>query len=1016
MSRSSRDSDDGVSNPGDYDDPPPFKPQRTNKDGEEEGDDQFDFDDLEGDDDFNDPDVNPDVINDEDSDGDSYASPKVTVASVRRQWHAEVRSLRESHAGQMAELQREIDTLEDRIVRLERRGRIEFEPWIPRLHSFLKDNPRLPKDEEYQRLYKVLYEESCRQGIMSRSSAVHHPDLIINKKYYSERHIRKSFDHWRLSAAQYRRLSLIILPNLFSQRLPIRFLPGSIFRFGDLPREIQWKILKKVFPTNEIIHCLSRLDPYNPPLDFTDPALPLNRKGHSVGSGYPNRFHIGKGPCSIVKAAKPNDVIGYFLVCKRWYFLGAHLFYGTNTFAFSSLGEFGRFCNGIKKARVQRLVNVEIMWRGSLMPRQDNKISLRNITLTWLMRASRLRTLVVHINESSKNYMRRAYEMFDEADYERDFGPLDESLVDPFVRSPDMTQSMTQSLIDNTFSVSCNRTDTQPNFRKNRNMRTLQGADNFWCLRGMKWIRFYDVDAGPATRRTHIRDWSFAEGVNNVVTLPKCRRDALLSELENLMPFTGLEIYEYSDEDMELVRRLYDIDVNKEPSPSSRSESCQSSVSLASSPMRDVSPPTSLPSSPPPPRVAKMAADAKIEKVESGSDSNPSTVKQRRAVVPRKTAASKGRAPRKGNNARKRKIIPAFVHLNRPSMTTMMARRQSSSMNVDSDDDKYRSETEDDQLHQDRGPVTSKSFLTLVDLTQDGDDRDSSRYELVVRQDEDLPQGSAHNRRDIDDDESLFVREGPGYAQSSLIGGHGYAQSSLSGDTGMFVRPGSQSAHGYEDPITLTSDESDNEDEVNPMDVDFKDSTSASKSKTMGVKTTSDDTDVKTDTDIKSDRDTKGSIKKESSSPSRGLPTVVSPRTLFNQLYEQSHEGDKETIVIPSDTEDEADDEAEDETDEEGLVADLAKHIKNTQEIIDVDDDDDDDDVSIVIPSESSWSKQPRQDVSSPSIAGYTTTTTASKRGRDNNDTDKDDSPSKRQKLGYGPDEQADEDGPTARN
>jgi hypothetical protein len=71
----------------------------------------------------------------------------------------------------------------------------------------------------------------------------------------------------------------------------------------------------------------------------------------------------------------PNTVLSLLGVCKRWYFIGVHCFYGLNKFAFSesrsvmhqapklticfqgSIGEFGRFMKGIGKraSRIQFL-------------------------------------------------------------------------------------------------------------------------------------------------------------------------------------------------------------------------------------------------------------------------------------------------------------------------------------------------------------------------------------------------------------------------------------------------------------------------------------------------------------------------------------------------------------------------------------------------------------------------------------------------------------------------------------
>lgn len=45
-----------------------------------------------------------------------------------------------------------------------------------------------------------------------------------------------------------------------------------------------------------------------------------------------------------------------------------HLFYGLNTLAFSSFGEFDRFCAG-SGPRIQRIANLELRWKGSKVVR-----------------------------------------------------------------------------------------------------------------------------------------------------------------------------------------------------------------------------------------------------------------------------------------------------------------------------------------------------------------------------------------------------------------------------------------------------------------------------------------------------------------------------------------------------------------------------------------------------------------------------------------------------------------------
>ncbi|KAI1326608.1 hypothetical protein F5Y16DRAFT_374764 [Xylariaceae sp. FL0255] len=381
--------------------------------------------------------------------------------------------------------------------------------------------------------------------------SVSHPDLHIDRRSYGEDNIRSHFQRLHHRARQ-------TLPEKWK------------FNFEKLPISVQHQIFSYLIPTKRLIHCLSRLDPMNPPLDFVFPPQPMNARGNSLGSGYPHRFHIGKKRCSIVKADKPNDVLSYFLVSKRWYYILSHHFFTHNSFAFSSLGEFGRFCNGSGKARVERLVNIEIMWRGSHMPRQDNQVSLRTVNLTWLMRARRLRTLAVYINESDKKYMRRKDEMLEKEHYSMDWGDdaLPEDEFDPFPtpgRGSDGVGANTDALISNAFRLAVRKTDLQPNSRRLRSLRTLHGLDNIYQLRGMKWVKFFDVDSkeigegedglvGPVP----VRDWSFQQDVNNMVTSGKSGYDTLCSELDNLHPLSGLERYRPEPDDKDLVKRFYE--------------------------------------------------------------------------------------------------------------------------------------------------------------------------------------------------------------------------------------------------------------------------------------------------------------------------------------------------------------------------------------------------------------------------------------------------------------------------
>ena len=112
---------------------------------------------------------------------------------------------------------------------------------------------------------------------------------------------------------------------------------------GKLPLEVQKRILEHllIFPGN-VVHALSRFDPDCPPYPGREPPvpdreeLPRNQSGQHA---LPRRFHIGDGPVSLHYATMPNILLAPLLVCKWWCFLGTHIFYGRNTFAFSSLGE-----------------------------------------------------------------------------------------------------------------------------------------------------------------------------------------------------------------------------------------------------------------------------------------------------------------------------------------------------------------------------------------------------------------------------------------------------------------------------------------------------------------------------------------------------------------------------------------------------------------------------------------------------------------------------------------------------
>ncbi|KAI0593239.1 hypothetical protein F4775DRAFT_597425 [Biscogniauxia sp. FL1348] len=427
----------------------------------------------------------------------------------------EINSLR----GRITTLTREISDLQHEVDRLKNgnhapvRWYITFREWL--------------NGQRLGLTYKDIYRDCCKQEDMSQVLSTTHPDLTIVEK--------------RLTPEQLRRYNS---PHRGRHLGPPEGFSGEPFPFEALPISIQARIFRSMLVKGTLIHCISRLDPVNPPVDFPPEGSRQNLLLH--------RFHYRPEPCHIPRAKQPRQVLDILLVSKRWYFIGAHIFYGSNTFAFSSLGELGLFCTGIGQARVERIVNIELMWHGSQMPRasridekyglpiETRKVSQRTVPLTWLMKTKRLRTLVVHIEEGFKRRMRRAYEMQNEENYYQDFADED--------RYNDEELDIFQRML--------RRTDLQPNYRKNRNMRTVYGMDYIYQLRGMRWARFYEYERGSP--RKLIRDWSFIKDICSVITQRKTDRSNFNSQIENLTPLRCLENWQPSDEDLQLVKRFYD--------------------------------------------------------------------------------------------------------------------------------------------------------------------------------------------------------------------------------------------------------------------------------------------------------------------------------------------------------------------------------------------------------------------------------------------------------------------------
>lgn len=303
---------------------------------------------------------------------------------------------------------------------------------------------------------------SCKQENMSMDISITHPDIKLVSYALSNRVLQIA----------YRPVDFGPPANNPDNSPPVVEEPAP-FPFERLPLDIQGRIFKLIFEKPTLVHCLSRLDASHPPMNF-----------HSSPrrTGLLHRFHIGTRPCCLPLAHKPNNILRALLVSKRWLYIGVHAFYGTNTFAFSSLGELGKFFNGIGRARVERIQHIELMWHGNLMnpgatlvPQGNgqtrlHKVSKRTLALKWFTQTRRLRTLLVHISESDRSRVRRPYEMKHDTDWNKD---------EHYRKSTIHTLKP--------FGQMVKRTDCQPNFRKYRSLRTVHGMDYVYQLRGMKW-------------------------------------------------------------------------------------------------------------------------------------------------------------------------------------------------------------------------------------------------------------------------------------------------------------------------------------------------------------------------------------------------------------------------------------------------------------------------------------------------------------------------------------------------
>lgn len=190
-----------------------------------------------------------------------------------------------------------------------------------------------------------------------------------------------------------------------------------------------------------------------------------------------------------------------------------------------------RFADGVGPARIQRLQHLELYWKGGLQrtrlegsferPRYHNR---SRFPLMWLREALRLRTLVVFLQESSSEVLRRPYE--------------------PDELKRDMKKN----------------TSGQPNARMTRSMRSLFGLDYVLTLRGLSWCRWYDSDKMLETKNreeSKIRDASFALDVSNSVTMEKVPTQAKKARLYRLDKLFGPGGWKPQPHDFKALYEMY---------------------------------------------------------------------------------------------------------------------------------------------------------------------------------------------------------------------------------------------------------------------------------------------------------------------------------------------------------------------------------------------------------------------------------------------------------------------------
>ncbi|OAA70525.1 hypothetical protein ISF_02499 [Cordyceps fumosorosea ARSEF 2679] len=432
--------------------------------------------------------------------------------------------LRAQVAGTLArarlrEAREQLSELEQRSRNRDRTRKVQT-TWKTKLAMMLRGN-------EESLSYANLYKLSCRE---ENSSTLLHPML-------------------RLRAPNTNELAAELAAQRESLAGEARDEPVSVQVHFErpFPQDILIKILKYalVFP-GEPVHVVSRLDEHQ----FPDETHVLARPNDELDPEGTHlrllrRFLVGEGPFSLTYAQKPNELLAPLLVSRQWHYIATNLFYGLNRFCFSSLGELGRFARGIGP-RLQRVQDIELFWIGSFevlfkINRSGRFVSRRSQPLSWLPEARRLKRVGVYLRASDPAHMRRRHEILGKVRFDK------------------------------------NHTINQANFRQQRNMYTVQGMDNMWCLRGTHAVKFWDYDEflnGGAANRC-IRDHDFIAQMNDVTGRPKAPADERMARFRHLCALSAAYVpseaevcaVEYAVH-MEPERDDGRVDVHEEPNDS----------------------------------------------------------------------------------------------------------------------------------------------------------------------------------------------------------------------------------------------------------------------------------------------------------------------------------------------------------------------------------------------------------------------------------------------------------------